>query len=309
LESSYNKVMKINKGIPVKKLLSNVNYTNCIIGNEYSIVYGFSDDFFVKNGDLTWTDNRVILNKLLSMDCQLTIITNLRVDKYPMNNAIINCNNPLKLFEKIIDSIFTWPNKDAIIGEKTQIHDTVIIGQNVKIGDNCFIAPYVVIGDNVTIGNNVKIGSFSTLGNTPYYIMWDSNHRLRTRNIYGCVKVGNNVHIGSYCSIDNGITTDTEISSGCKLGNYVEISHDVKVGKNCCLCTQTAVSGFVKIGNDCVFWGRSGVSNRIIIAPRTTILASSVVTKSIIIEGQTLCGYPAIEKTKYWKSLSKLRNM
>ena len=157
------------------------------------------------------------------------------------------------------------------------------------------------------IGNNVEIGSFSTIGNAPYYVIRDKFQRLRHRNIYGTVKIGNNVQIGSYCSIDNGITTETDISSGCKLGNFVEISHDVRIGKNCCFCTQTAISGLVIIGNDCVFWGRAGVTNRIIIAPRTTILASSIVTKNVIFEGQTLCGYPAIEKSKYWRIRAKER--
>lgn len=172
----------------------------------------------------------------------------------------------------------------------------------------CGINAYVVIGDNVTIGNNVEIESFSTIGNAPYYTLWNQNNKSRIRSIYGCVNIKNNVRIGSYCSIDNGITGETVIGSGCKLGNFVEISHDVRVGNNCHICTQTAICGLVSIGNDCVFWGRSGVTNRIKIAPRTTLLASSVLTKSVLIEGQTFCGFPAMERIKYWKKIAQTRN-
>lgn len=301
--------MRLDRSYSIEELLSRVNYTDSYTGKQTCNISGFCDDFFAINEDLTWTENSSILNKLLSQQSCLTIITNIKIDKIPENKNIIYCNNPLRLFEKIVDSVYIRQNRGVLIEPSSQIHDSVVIGKNVIIGDGCKIAPYVVIGDNVTIGNNVEIGSFSTLGNNPYYTLWDKEQRLRHREIYGSVIIGNNVHIGSYCSIDNGITIETEIGDECKLGNYIEISHDVKIGNNCCICTQSAISGLVSVGEKCIFWGRSGVTNRINIAPRTTILASSILTKSVLTEGQTLCGYPAIERSKYWRILAKVRDL
>ncbi len=300
--------MRFNKGYSLNELLSNIDYNDCIIGSKDSIILGFSDDYFAEDADLTWTDNELILNNLLAKPFNLTIITNIKIKKQIVNKNIVYCKNPLRLFETIVDSCFVWPNKNVEIGQNSSIHTTAIIGKNVSIGKNCKISPYVVIGDNVTIGNNVEIESFSTIGNAPYYTLWNQNNKSRIRSIYGCVNIKNNVRIGSYCSIDNGITGETVIGSGCKLGNFVEISHDVRVGNNCHICTQTAICGLVSIGNDCVFWGRSGVTNRIKIAPRTTLLASSVLTKSVLIEGQTFCGFPAMERIKYWKKIAQTRN-
>lgn len=297
--------MKFNKDYFIKDLLIAVNYTDNIIGNDNAIISGFCDDYFANERDLTWTNDRFVLNKLVTKNCNLIIITNIQVSNIRNNNSLILCSNPLRLFESIVNNCFRWPDQELQVGEKTIVHDTVIIGNNVVIGNNCIIDPYVIIGDNVVIGDNVHIGSFSTIGNNPYYTIWDNKKSLRTRFVYGNVCIGNNVHIGSYCSIDNGITSTTEIGAECKFGNFVEIGHDVRVGNNCCICAQCAIGGYVRIGSHSILWGRVGVSNRISIAPNTTLLAASVVTKNIPEGGMTYCGYPAMERMKYWRSISK----
>ena len=280
-----------------------VSFNSGLIGKDDMIVSEFSDDFYAKEGCLTWTEDISILKRLMAKQCSLAIITDIKVNDDIENKNIIFCSNPLRLFEKIVDKCFSWPKTELIIGNNSIVHDNVSIGKNVCIGDNCRIGPNVVIGDNVTIGCNVEIGSFSTIGNSPYYILLDKNNRTRNRKIYGCTIIRDNVHIGSYCSVDNGITTETVIGIGCRIGNYVEIGHDVKMGNNCCICAQTAIGGFVTIGNDCVFWGRSGVSNRITIASRTTLLASSILTKSVFKDGQILCGFPAVPRIEHWKKV------
>ena len=301
--------MKFNRKYSLRELLLSVDYCQEINGNLDDCVDGFSDDFFAKNGDLTWTDNIFILKKMLSDNNQLSIITNHHVQKRFDRKNIICCSNPLRLFEAIIDRVFTYPSKEVEIGENSTLHQTVTLGKNVKIGNNCSIAPFVVIGDNVKIGDNVIVEPFTVIGNNPFYVIRDQYKRLRNRTLYGSVEVGNNVRIGSHCSIDNGITGKTIIGSGCRLGNFIEIGHDVIVGKNCCFIAQTAIAGYVSIGNDCVFWAKAGVSNRIQIASHTTLLASSILTKSVMTSGLTLCGFPAIDKYKYWKKIAKERNV
>lgn len=297
--------MRFNKPYTVAELLFTLDYSEGYLqGDSQSVIFGFSDDYFVKENELTWTENKQVLNTLLKKEC-LTIITNLKCGISNGNINIIACDNPLRMFEAIIDNCFSWPRKTQHIGHNTHIHETAILGDNVHIGDNCHIAPYVVIGDNVVIGNNVEISPFSAIGNNPYYTLWDKKHVLRTRNIYGNVDIGNNVSIGSHCSIDNGITCTTEIGDNSRIGNFVEIGHDVKIGKNCCICAQTAIGGYVSMGNDCVLWGRSGIANRINIASNTTILASSILTKNVLNEGQSYCGFPAVERIKYWRNMVK----
>lgn len=295
--------MKFIHNYLIKDILQKLNYTDNIIGNKDDYVSGFSDDFFAKDHELTWTNKKSTLIRLLKTRCNLLIITNLIIQDCPNNNTIIYCENPLRMFESIINRCFFWPNKALQVGQNTIIHNSVIIGENVLIGDNCIIDPYVVIGDNTIIGDNVHIGSFTTIGNQPYYTIWNEKKILRTRSIYGNVCIAKNVQIGSYCSIDNGITTTTEIGTGSKLANFIEIGHDVRIGRNCCICAQSAIGGFVSINEGCVLWGRVGIANRINIAANTTILAASVVTKNIKEEGKIYCGYPAIERIKYWKSI------
>lgn len=293
--------MKFTQNYSIKNLLAKVNYYGDFNGKGDSIVTGFCDDFFAKNGDLTWTDNSLVLKNLLAKECNLTIITNINVSERFENKTIVFFSNPLRLFETIIDAVYLSQKQKPVIGKNTIIHDTVIIGNNVTIGDYCKISPHVIIGDNVVIGDYVEIEAFTILGNTPYHVLRDRHKCFRDRKIYGSVYVENNVHIGSFCSIDNGITTETRIGRKCKLGNFVEIGHDVVIGNNCCFAAQTAIAGYVSIGNDCTFWGKSGVSNRIRIAAQTELLASSILTKSVFKSGLVLCGFPAIERTKYWR--------
>ena len=294
--------MILTSPITIKELLLSIKYNGRIIGNSQFQIKGLNDDFVVQPYDLTWTESISLQNKLVKGGRPLAIITNTLNSCTNDNVVLIFSPNPLETFDKCVEKLLHETNKRPIIGENTLIHPSVVLGNNVSIGNNCSISPNVVIGDNTVIGNGVTILSNATIGAMPFYAQRDENKVFVKRTIAGNVIIEDDVQIGVSSVIDRGITGSTFIGKGTKLGNFVEIAHDVYIGSYCGLCAQVAISGYVKIGDYCEFWGKSGVANRIIIAKNTTVLASSVVTKNILTEGRTLCGFPAVDRIDYWRN-------
>lgn len=300
--------MKLTTPIAIKELLISIKFNGTIIGNSKFLIKGLNDDFVVQPYDLTWTNSISLQNKLVKEGRPLAIITNTLNSSTNDNVVLILSPNPLEIFEKCVAKLFRETNKKPIIGENTFIHPSVVLGNNVSIGNNCSIFPNVVIDDNTVIGNDVTILSNATIGAMPFYALRDENKAFVKRTIVGNVMIEDDVQIGVSSVIDRGITGSTFIGKGTKIGNFVEVAHDVFIGSYCGLCAQVAISGYVKIGDYCEFWGKSGVANRITIANNTTVLASSVVTKNILTEGRTLCGFPAVDRIDYWKNCRFLKN-
>ena len=188
-------------------------------------------------------------------------------------------------------------NKFIKSGVKMTGPDTVFFSKDTKIGKNVTIDPFVFIGDKVKIGNNVRIKSFS--------------------HLESC-KIENKVEIGPYARI----RPDTVLSSGSKIGNFVEIKKS-KVGKNSKInhlsyvgdseigksvnigagtitCNYDGINKSKTIIKDKVFIG----SNSSLVAPITlsqdsTIGAGSVITRNVRKKSLALTRSPQLEVKNY----------
>ena len=298
--------MKLIRPTTVKELLNLIKYKGSIAGNSNTPIIGVNDDFFSADYDLTWATSASMLNTLLNRNIPLTVITHKKKNPKNDNIVIIYADNPLELFDRCISSLFIIEEKQPIIGANSVIHESAIICNNVIIGSNCSIGPNVVIYENTTIGDNVTISANSVIGATPFYSLRDDSMSFADRQVIGNVSIDDNIRIGASCVIDKGIVGTTHIGHDTRIGNLVEIGHDVRIGSFCSLAAQVAIAGYVEIGNYCRFWGRAGVINRIRIAANTNVCANSVVTKHTH-EGDDLCGFPAIDRIKFWRVLTHLK--
>ncbi|THH38547.1 UDP-3-O-(3-hydroxymyristoyl)glucosamine N-acyltransferase [Aliishimia ponticola] len=200
----------------------------------------------------------------------------------------------------------------AKIGAGSVIGPQSFIGTQAELGDFCFLREQVSIGARVRIGDRfiaqpgTRIGGdgFSFVTPEPSGVEaaraslgeagtetaqpWARIHSL------GAVQIGDDVEIGANSTVDCGTIRDTQIGSGTKLDNLVQIGHNVIIGRDCLICAQAGVAGSTRIGNNVVLGGKTGVSDNIFIGDRV-ITGGGTIVLSNLPEGRVVLGYPAVK--------------
>ena len=201
-----------------------------------------------------------------------------------------------------------------------------MIGAHVKIGRNVKIYPHVVIDDNNTIGDNtvlfygVKIYSDNHIGNDCIIhagvVIGGDGFRFNQQdgvNIkvpqIGNVIIEDNVEIGSNSAIDRATFGSTIIRKGAKFDNLVHIAHNVEVGENTCIAAATGIAGSSKVGRNCMISGHVAVTGHVSIADGTILGGATGVSKSLTKPGQAYLGVPALEVSKFRRSIAIFRNL
>ena len=110
------------------------------------------------------------------------------------------------------------------------------------------------------------------------------------------------MEIGANCTIDRGVSADTEIGAGTKIDNLVHIGHDSVIGKNCLFAGQVGIAGAVTIEDNVILWGQVGVSKTLTIKKDTTVYAQSGV-KDTLEGGKVWFGSPVEEAREKMKEL------
>ena len=176
------------------------------------------------------------------------------------------------------------------IGQNTVINPNCIIGNNVLIHDNVSIYSCTNIGDNSIIHSGTVIGS-DGFGYAPIDNGWHKIEHL------GGVSIGKNVEIGANTAIDRGALGNTVIQDGVKIDNKVHIAHNTIIGENTAIAGMSGTAGSVKIGKNCQIAGQVGIIGHIEIADNVTVMAKTLVTKSIK-EAGVYSGVMPIQKHK-----------
>lgn len=203
--------------------------------------------------------------------------------------------------------------ENVIYGKNCYLGAFSYIGSNCKIGNNVKIFPQVYIGDNVSIGDNTiiyagakiyadcLIGSHCTLqsgaivGSDGFGFALLADGSYKTIPQIGNVILEDHVDIGANTVIDCATIGSTIIRKGVKLDNLIQIAHNVEIGKNTVIASQSGVSGSAKLGESCVIGGQVGVVGHIEVANRTSVGAQSGIARTIVEEGKSYFGSPAVE--------------
>lgn len=193
------------------------------------------------------------------------------------------------------------------IGENATIHSHTSIGRSVVIGDCALINSGVRVGDNAVIGDSFLAHLGAVIGADGF--SFDPSALLRQDNnvdsiprvaSLGAVKIGDNVEIGANTTIDRGTIRDTEIGSGTKIDNLVQISHNVKVGCHCLISGQSGIAGSTQVGNRVIIAGQAAIKDNITIGDNVIILAAAKVVKSVP-SGQIIMGFvPARKQEEFY---------
>jgi len=274
--------MKINPAQSVKEIAAMISAD--FVGNPDHMISGINEIHMVETGDITFVDHPKYYDKALN-SAATTILINKKVDP-PEGKAIIISDDPFVDFNKLILSFRPFePSTQSIspsanIGEGTVLQPGVVIGNHVQIGKNCIIHPNVAIYDHCVIGDKVIIHANTVIGADAFYFQKRKGQTLKF-NSCGRVIIHNNVEIGACCTIDKGVSGDTEIGDYTKLDNHIQVGHDTVIGKFCLFASHCAIAGVTRIEDNVILWGNVIVNKDVTIGESAVIYANSGVSKSI----------------------------
>lgn len=301
--------MKLERVYTVKEIAALINCS--FVGAEDHPVTGINEIHKVEQGDIVFVDHPKYYEKALK-SAATTILIDKEVE-CPEGKALLISKAPFddynqltKHFCPIIEQTET-AGKNTTIDATAVIYPNVFIGNNVVIGKNTRIFPGAVIMDRTIIGDNVIIGPNSTIGHSAFYYKRkiEGYDRMHT---CGWVQIHNNVEIGANCTIDAGVSANTEIGEGTKIDNTVHIGHDTVIGKNCLLAANVGLAGCVTVEDRVILWGQVGCASDIVIGEGAIVLAQSGIAKSLE-AGKTYFGSPCGEVKSKFREMAALRRL
>lgn len=301
--------MKLNTPVSIKQM---AEFLNCEFkGDETLMITGINEIHKVEFGDLVFVDHPKYYKKALQSNADIILIDK-EVD-FPKGKGILITDAPFDDFNKITKHYAPfkqWQNEQGDnlqVGENSVIHPNAVIGHNVTIGKNCIIHAGAILGDNTLIENDVVVGPNTVIGHDAFYYKKKDEGYDRMHSC-GRVVLKNRVEIGALCTIDKGVTADTEIGEGTKIDNKVHIGHDTVVGKNCLFAANVGIAGCVIVEDDVTLWGQVGITSDVIIGKGAVVHAQSGVAKSLS-GGAVYFGSPAAEARTALKEMAALRKL
>ena len=289
-------------------------------------------------GSLSFLANPLYTQYIYNTKASIVIVNKSFVAEHPVAATLIRVESADIAFAKLLEvynkikydkrgiSPRSSVSASATVGENIYIGDFAVIGDNVVIGKNVKIYPHVFIDDNCIIGDNtmlfsgVKIYSDNVIGKNcilhagtvigsdGFRFNQQDGHNVKVPQI-GNVVIEDVVEMGANCAIDRATFGSTIIRKGVKFDNQIHIAHNVEVGENTVIAAGTGIAGSVKVGKNCMISGHVSMTNHITIADGTMLGGATGVSRSLTKPGQAYLGVPALEVSKFRRSIALFRNL
>ncbi|MCX6246749.1 MAG: UDP-3-O-(3-hydroxymyristoyl)glucosamine N-acyltransferase [Bacteroidetes bacterium] len=290
-----------------------------------------------KPGSISFLSNPVYTHYIYTTEASIVIVNKSFVAEHPVKSTLIRVESAEVAFAKLL-ALYNQikDNKSGIskqcfiagtasLGSNLYIGEYAYIGENVRIGNNCKIHPQVYIGDNTTIGDNtvlypgVKIYSDNIIGSNCIFhagtvigsdgfrfaVGAEGNNKIPQ---IGNVVVEDDVEMGANCTIDRATLGSTIIRKGVKFDNQIHVAHNCEVGEHTYIAAGTGIAGSCKIGKNCLISGNCSIAPHLTIADNTSMGGATGVSRSLTKPGLSYLGSPAMEVSKFRRSIVYFRN-
>ena len=193
---------------------------------------------------------------------------------------------------------------EAEIGAGTTIGAHAFIGRASRIGANCILHPRVTLYAGARLGDRVEIHSGAVIGSDGFgYVFGHASGEDRYWKFpqVGRIEIADDVEIGANTTIDRGSLETTQIATGVKIDNLVQVAHNVRIGEHTVIAAQTGISGSSTIGKRAMIGGQVGIADHCKLEDGAIAGAQAgIPTGKTIRSGQTVWGTPArpLEKFK-----------
>lgn len=194
----------------------------------------------------------------------------------------------------------------AIIGARCRIGPGAVIGNGVVLGPDCRVGPNASISHAV-LGARVYIYPGARIGQEGFGFSITPHGFLTTPQLCSVI-LGDDVEVGANTTIDRGALRDTEIGTGTRLDNHVQVAHGVRIGRYCAIAAFAGISGSAKIGDFVVMGGQVGVAEHVTIGSKARIGAQSGVISELE-PGAVVVGSPARPARQVFREIATLKRL
>ena len=194
----------------------------------------------------------------------------------------------------------------ATIGARCKIGPGVVIGSGVVLGPDCRIGPNASISHAV-LGARVYVYPGARIGQEGFGFSITPRGFLTTPQLCG-VLLGDDVEVGANTTIDRGALRDTEIGTGTRLDNQVQVAHGVRIGRHCAVAAFVGISGSAEIGDFVVMGGQVGIAEHVTIGSKARIGAQSGVI-SALEPSAVVVGSPARPARQVFREIATLKRL
>ena len=302
---TIQKVSKIEEGEPDSiSFLSNPLYTHYIYKTQASIV--IVNKSFIPEHPITSTLIRVDSAEVAFAKL-LELYNQIKSNKSGIAKQCFIAGSA-HLGENLYVGEYAYIGENTEIGNNVKIHPQVYIGDNTKIGDNTVFYPGVKIYSDIIIGKNCIFHAGVVIGSDGFRFAPGNEGNKKIPQI-GNVIIGDDVEMGANCAIDRATLGSTIIHNGVKFDNLVHIAHNCEIGENTYIAAATGIAGSTKLGKNCLISGHVAMAPHLTIADNTSIGGATGVSKSLTKPGLSYLGSPAMEVSKFRRSIVHFRNL
>ncbi len=305
-DATVNKLAKIEDGEPqALSFLANPKYTQYIYTTQSSIVI-IREDF---EPEMPIASTLIRVSDPYSAFAKLLEIYDGMQKKKSGISAQAFVSPSAKVGPGAYIGEFSYIGDNVVLGENVRIYPQCYIGDNASVGSNSTIYPGVKVYHDCTIGNECMIHAGVVVGADGFGFAPQSDNNYKKVAQIGNVVIEDNVEIGANTTIDRATLGSTIVRKGVKLDNLIQVGHNVEIGENTVIAAQTGISGSTRVGRNCMIGGQVGIVGHITIADDVKIGAQAGVAGNITKEGSIVLGAPAIDISRFKRSIAVFNNL
>jgi UDP-3-O-[3-hydroxymyristoyl] glucosamine N-acyltransferase len=192
-------------------------------------------------------------------------------------------------------------------GVKLGAHATllahVVLYSGVQAGSHFFAHAHAVVRENCILGDKVTLENGVIIGADGFGFAKNNEGHWEKIPQSGPVVIGNHVDVQANATIDRATVGATEIGSGTKVDNLVQVGHGSKVGEHTLLCAQTGLAGSSTVGSNVILAGQVGIAGHCSIGDGAILTAQSGVSHDVP-AGKMLSGSPAFDNRLWLRAVS-----
>jgi UDP-3-O-[3-hydroxymyristoyl] glucosamine N-acyltransferase len=215
----------------------------------------------------------------------------------PAPKATVHATAIISTTAKIATSVTIGPyaviEDDVEIGANSTIAAFCFIGRGSCIGANCVLHPRVTLYAGTHLSDRVEIHSGAVIGSDGFGYVFGEGRYWKFPQV-GKIEIASDVEIGANTTIDRGSLETTDIATGVKIDNLVQIAHNVRIGAHTVIAAQTGISGSSTIGKRVLIGGQVGIADHCTLEDGAVAGAQAgIPTGKTIRAGQIVWGTPA----------------
>jgi len=197
----------------------------------------------------------------------------------------------------------------ARIAEGVHVGSGSHVGRDAVIGADSVLHPRSVVGWGCILGARCVLQSGAVVGCDGFGYARDAEGAGVKIAQVGIAVLADDVEVGANSTIDRGALDNTEIGTGVKIDNLVQIAHNVRIGAHTALAGCVGVSGSAQIGAYCFIGGGVGIAGHLSIADGVVIGGMSLVSRSVHQPGMYTGAFPLDTHANWERNAATVRQL